>query len=263
MRSKFFPRGAAAFLILACALAGPSRLPAAGSPAESNPQGIELAAHLRSLQPGENSELAGALNVKHGRGRPVEKIPVVCRVTVRANGWDTSYETSDTPAQGAQKLVIHHFLNEPSTYLYATAAVGQPLPGLKLVSREKLDTPFAGSDFSIDELGLEFLFWPGQFRLKGEMRLGQPCYVLESRDGSGRRVKSWLDKESVEQNNPGLLVAESYDARNVMVKEFNLGGSSFKKIHGQWQLEKMKIRSPKQGSETTLKFDLSEGKKTP
>ena len=116
--------------------------------------------------------------------------------------------------------------------------------------------PLAGSDFSLADLGLEYLHWPVQRQLKGEMRLGQPCYVLESSNPQGGeivRVKSDIDKDS-----GGLLIAEAYDTRGHLVKEFSLHGSSFKKVNGRWQLEKMDIRNKKTGSHTELKFDLKE-----
>ena len=50
------------------------------------------------------------------------------------------------------------------------------------------------------------------------------------------RVKSYIDKES---NAP--ILAEGYDARDHLVKEFSLRGSSFKKVNGHWRLEKMGI----------------------
>ena len=86
------------------------------------------------------------------------------------------------------------------------------------------------------------------------MRLGQPCYVLESRDPAAKtivRVKSYIDKES---NSP--IVAEGYDASGHEVKEFSLHGSSFKKINGHWRLENMDIRDKKKHSHTELKFDI-------
>ena len=230
----------------------------------SNTGGQALATRLRSLRPPENSEVTGLLLIKR-RGRPpVERVPIVCRVMVRDDGWDSIYETGTTAAVGAQKLVIKHYTNAPSAYLYAASpAGGSAVPELKPLTREHLDTPLAGSDFWCDELGLEFLFWPDQTSLKGEMRLGQPCYVLESRDTSGRRIKSWIDKESVEQGAPGLLIAESYNPKDELIKEFNLGGGSFKKVNGVWQLQRMKISSVKQRSETELKFNLEESKKLP
>lgn len=216
------------------------------------------------MQPSENSEVTGLLQVKRHRGQPVERIPIVCRVTIHPDGWDSIYETATTGGVPAQKLVIHHFKNAPSTYFYAVAASGDPtLPELQRLSPEHLDKPLAGSDFSCDELGLEFFFWPGQTKLKSEMRLGQPCDVLESRDASGRRIKSWIDKESLDQGAPGLLIAESFNPKNELIKEFDLGGGSFKKINGRWQLQKMTIHSIKSGSATELRFNLEEIKKIP
>ena len=96
--------------------------------------------------------------------------------------------------------------------------------------------------------------WPRQRRLKGELRLGQSCYVLESRDPAAKsivRVKSYIDKES-----NGLLVAEAYDAADHKIKEFSLHGSSFQKVNGHWRLKEMEIRDLKKHSRTELKFDI-------
>ena len=78
----------------------------------------------------------------------------------------------------------------------------------------------------------------------------------ESVDPDGkrvRRVKSWIDKET-----GGVLIAEAYDEKNRLLKEFNLSGSSFKKVNGRWHLEEMKIRNVRENSQTVLKFDLPE-----
>jgi hypothetical protein len=87
------------------------------------------------------------------------------------------------------------------------------------------------------------------------MRLGQPCYVLESSNSQPAeivRVRSDIDKES-----GGPLIADAYDAQGHIVKEYSLHGSSFKKVNGRWQLEKMDIRNKKTNSHTELKFDLN------
>jgi hypothetical protein len=223
--------------------------------------GQALAARLRSAEPVEDSEVSGSLVIKRRRGEPVMEIPITCKVFARSNAWDSVYETGATAQVGAQKLVVEHRANGPSVYRYGAAAAGSTVaPELRPVEADRLDTPLAGSDFSIGELGLEFLFWADQTRLKGEMRLGEPCYVLESRDASGNRIRSWIDKESVEQNAPGLMVVEAYDAANRLVKEFTLGHGSFKKVNGRWQLKQMKIRSVQQKSETVLKFNLADDK---
>jgi hypothetical protein len=88
------------------------------------------------------------------------------------------------------------------------------------------------------------------------MRLGQPCYVLESRDPEAKsivRVKSYIDKES-----NGLLIATGYDAGDHPIKVFSLSGNSFKKVNGHYQLEQMDIRDVKKRSHTALKFDMQD-----
>jgi hypothetical protein len=155
---------------------------------------------------------------------------------------------------------VIHSPNEPNQYFYSRASSPtDPLPEPKPIKPEQAAIPLAGSDFWLSELGFDFLHWPQQKKLKGEMRLGRPCYVLESINPDAPsvvRVKSYIDKES-----GGILVAEGYDRNKKLVKDFSLGGSSFKKVNGQWQLKKMKISSPKTDSETVLEFDLPEESK--
>ncbi|MEP6662408.1 MAG: outer membrane lipoprotein-sorting protein [Verrucomicrobiota bacterium] len=209
------------------------------------------------MQPTKDSDVHGVLKINLPKGR--EEIPVVCRVFVKENSWKTVYETSATPKRGPEKLIIIRSPDAPNQYLYAKARSPQDsLPEPQPVSAAKADVPFAGSDFWLSELGLGFLDWPQQTKLKGEMRLGQPCYVLESVNTNAAqvvRVKSWIEKES---GSP--LIAEGYDRHHKLIKEFSLGGSSVKKVNGQWQLKKMTIRSPREKSETVLEFDLSEEK---
>ena len=235
-----------AILFAATAFAQPSAEPATGE---------ELVAQLRAMQPGENSEISGVLKIR-APNRRIE-IPVVCTVVTNGDSWRVTYETRATTTSGAEKLVVIHTLGAPNQYLYARASTpGADLPDLKSVSPSEAAISLAGSDFWLSELGFEFLHWPQQKKLKGEMRLGQPCYVLESVDPNGpviARVKSYIDKES-----GGILIAEAFDNKGKTVKEFSLSGSSFKKINGRWQVKKMRISSPKIDSETTLEFDLSE-----
>ena len=117
-----------------------------------------------------------------------------------------------------------------------------------------LAAAFAGSDFSITDLGLEFFHWPKQRREKHEMRHSRNCHVLESINGnplaSGyARVMSWVDIES-----GGIVRAEAFDKAGKKVKEFKVG--HFRKVDGRWHLESMKIWTPTTGQETELKFDL-------
>jgi len=230
----------------------------ADPPAPGDPvAGLALAEQIRNALPEEGSEVKGTLIIRaNGQTR---NVPVVCRVVLRDGAWETDYETAATAAGGAEQLVVIHRTNAPSQYLYARAPVpSAPLPKpAPITPAEAAATPLAGSDFSAADLGLDFLHWPQQRQLKGnEMRLGQPCYVLESIDPEAKsiaHVKSYIDKES-----GGLLIAYGYDTTEHEVKEFSLGGSSFKKVNGHYRLEKMDIRDLKKHSHTVLKFDMQD-----
>ena len=243
------------FVAALCLTTGARWVTAAAMPdGSSSDEGQKLAEEIRSAAPAENSEITGTL-ILRAKGKKPEEIPVTCLVQIGAQDWKTVYQTGSTAAHGAEKLVIVHRPEQPNQYFYARALrPGGALPEPKGLDPAEADVPFAGSDFWLTDLGLEFLHWPEQIRLKGEMRLSQPCHVLDSRNPKGKeivRVKSWIDKES-----NGILVAEAMNEKNSIVKEFNLHGSSFKKIKGRWQLERMDIRSPRKDTQTTLKFNL-------
>jgi hypothetical protein len=240
---------ASLLLVTLPALAEPS---APGDPTA----GKSLAEQIRNAAPEENSQISGTLIIR--AGDQTRNVPVVCRVIVHDNSWESDYDTSATAGGGGEQLIVVHRTNAPVEYLYARApAPSAPLPKpAPISSAEAAATPLAGSDFSAADLGLDFLHWPEQRQLKGEMRLGQPCYVLESRNPEGKsivRVKSYIDKES-----SGLLIAEGYDAADHLVKNFSLSGSSFKKVNGHYRLEKMDIRDLKKHSRTELKFDMQD-----
>jgi hypothetical protein len=73
--------------------------------------------------------------------------------------------------------------------------------------------PFAGSDFWVADLGLEFLHWPKHLLLRKEMRRSRPCDVLEStcsQPATGySRIVSWIDIESA-----GILHAHAISMSN-------------------------------------------------
>jgi len=234
--------------ILMAAAGAVSPLCPAEPASEGADAGQALAQRIRSAEPEENSEIHGTLIIRAG-GR-TRKVPVVCRVALEGAGWKTDYETPATTNGPAERLTVIHSTNGPNLYFYSRA--GGPAVA---VPASEADIPLAGSDFSLTDLGLEYLHWPQQLRFRDETRLGQACYVLESRNpaapGGIARVKSYIDKET-----GGLLVAEAYDAGGRENKEFSLHGSSFKKVNGHWRLEKMDIRDAKNSSQTELKFDM-------
>jgi hypothetical protein len=233
-------------------------LPALADPPATNDTaaGQALAQKIRSAVPEERTNFHGTLIIR--AGGQTRTAPVLCRVAVHDDTWETDYLTGATTNAGAERLAVIHRANGPNAYRFARApAAAAPLPEpAEISAAQAAATPLAGSDFSLADLGLEFLHWPQQRQLKGEMRLGQPCYVLESRGpeaGGIARVKSYIDKES-----NGLLIAEGYDAQGHLVKEFSLHGSSFKKVNGHWRLEKIGIRNVRNHSQTELRYDTQE-----
>jgi hypothetical protein len=216
--------------------------------APNDAAGQALAQRLRAERPEENSRVTGTLIIRSPSGQ--KEIPIVCQVTVNGLHWDMTYQTTATPQAPGEKFEVIHSTNEPNQYLFARGDA--PLASVK-----PADTglPLAGSDFSLADLGLDFLHWPNQRQLKGEMRLGEPCYVLESSRPAGEivRVKSYIDEQYGEP-----LIADAFDAAGHTVKEFSLHGSSFKKVNGQWHLQKMEIRTRKTHSQTELKFDIDQ-----
>lgn len=117
--------------------------------------------------------------------------------------------------------------------------------------------PFAGSDFWLADLGMEFLQWPTQRLLKKEICRSQSCDKLESIAPSGQtngyvRVLSWFDIDT-----GGPVLVEAYDAKGKMVKEFK--PNDFTKVNGKWQVEEVQISDNRTKSVSFLHFHL-EGK---
>jgi hypothetical protein len=246
-------RGRRLFL-LALALPAAASLWAAAPTSQELDDGQVLAERLRAAEPEENSDIHGALIIR--AGRQTRQVPLICRVTLKDKTWETSYDTAATTNTGAERLVIRYSVNGPNEYLYARAAdPGKSPPAPAPVTPAEAEiTALAGSDFSLADLGLDFLHWPEQRQFPDETHLDRSCFVLESRHPQGKgitRVKSYFDKES-----GGLLIAEAYDAEGNVVKEFSLHGSSFKKVNGRWRLEKMEIINRKIHSRTEMKFDM-------
>ena len=224
----------------------------------SEKAGQELAAKLRSLEPGENAQWSGTLKIRN-RDDETISIPITAKTVTGTPTWKMIYETKATGATPPEKLVIVHAAARPNEYFHARGT-GQAEPP-RVDTRQAATTPLAGSDFWLTDLGLDFLHWPVQGLLKFEqpkMRKGRPCDVLESvqpnpAPGGYGRVVSFVDKET-----GGLIMAEGYDHTGKVLKEFSV--RSFKKVEGQWQLQEMEIRNIKTDSRTRIEFDLERQK---
>jgi hypothetical protein len=186
----------------------------------------------------------------------------VANTNIIVPDWQTFYQATFT--NQTDYLRVKHSTGLTNFYSYSTNA-SDAVPvlgdifghffGSHQISGPELMSPFAGSDFWIADLGLEFFHWQGQKVLKHETRRTRACTVLESTNpdpsaGGYSHVDSWIDDES-----HGIVHAEAYDANGKLLKVFD--PKSFKKVNGQWELQDMEIRNVQTGSRTWIKFDLS------
>jgi hypothetical protein len=218
-------------------------------------QGRNLAQQLCQAHPVEscnNTGVFGVLIIRDTSGSRTN-IPVKFEIIVIGTNWSGIYETtSESKPVTNGLLMINHQADRANRYeLYKD---GELRGAIEILRGNQIMIPFAGSDFWVADLGLEFFHWPEQKILKSEMRRSRSCKVLESTNPNSStngysRVVSWIDNES-----GGIVHAEAYDANGKLLKEFD--PKSFKKVNGQWELQDMEIRNVQTGSRTRLEFDL-------
>ena len=247
--------GRLAFVVLGLLTAIGTPAAATNELSDAEIQGRELAQQLCDASPAESFNNDGVLSIRDGNGKP-SSIPIRFSVGKSlSNSWSSDYEIAweSTPVTNGLLIILHQ-ANKANHYeLYKDGKLkgeGEILRGNQTM------IPFAGSDFWIADLGLEFFHWPEQRILKHEMRRGRSCQVLESTNpdpspNGYSRVVSWIDNET-----HGIVQAEAYDAKGQLLKEFY--PKTFKKVNGQWELQEMEIRNDQTGSRTRLEFDLKQ-----
>ena len=245
-------------LILAGFNAGgqPSELPT-----DAVNQGRQLAQKILSQSPPENSSVPGHLLIR-GAVAARASIPVTCVILVDGSNWKSIYQADFT--NRAELLWIDHAAGRANHYFQATlpaALSPRQLASGTTVTNEAtplpapaLTTPFAGSDFCVADLGLEFFHWPGQKVLKLDIHRSRGCTVLESTTPtpipSGyARVVTWVDNETL-----GIVEACAYDAKGAKLKDFY--PKDFKKVDGQWQVQTLVMENAQTGSRSRLEFEL-------
>jgi hypothetical protein len=226
-------------------------------PAQAKAEAQILVAELLAPKPDRNSTNAGQVRIRDADGKETEtpaRFEIVCTPT----NWLSIYETLTSPGGPAkQKLAVIHNGDQPNQYLlYEQANSAATNASAQHLSPSQTMIPFAGSDFWLADLGLEFLHWPEQRLLKKEMRHSKSCEVLESTDphpvpGGYSRVVAWITIESPH----GIVHADAYDSQNDLVKLFD--PTNLEKINGDYQLAEMEMRNHRTGSHTWIKFDLS------
>jgi hypothetical protein len=230
------------------------RLPQPVDLVEAEKQGRALVADLLSQRPAQNSTNTGVMTIRPPDGKP-RAVPIRFEITSEAHSWWSRYETPGAAAQDGAALVVTHAEGQPNRYLL-TASTSNGISNSTPRTLAGADTmvPFAGSDFWVADLGLEFFHWPRQLVLRKELRRSRSCVVLESANpdpvpGGYSRVVSWIDAES-----GGIIHADAFDTQNELLKQFD--PKDFKKVQGQWQLEGMEIRNRQTGSRTRIEFNL-------
>ncbi len=211
-------------------------------PAVQRAEGRRIAAEVRALAPKTSGTNTAVLKIRDHRGVRAQ-IPVTIHTIVGDTQWHTDYTSQDG-------LLFRVTRSPHAPSQYQTGRVNGPA----LQPAGNLLVPFAGSDFWLVDLGLDFFHWPEQRLMKKEQRRGEACYVLESATpkpapGGYSRVVTWLDQDTL-----GIVAAEAYDARGKLMKEFE--PKSFKKVNGQWRLKEMEIRNEQTDSRTSLIFDV-------
>ncbi len=223
-------------------------------PAEGRRQAGILISNLLSQKPTENASNVLTIKIRDADDHQRE-VPVRFEVILTSTNFLNTYQTLSPPQQpGSMKLTILHNGEEPNSYWLSEPVDAAP----KQLDAAQIMRPFAGSDFWIADLGLEFLHWPQQRVLTKEMRKNVFCDRLESTDphpppGGYSRVVSWVGA-----NRPDQLIivhADAYDARGKLLKEFD--PKKVEKVDGAWQLQEMEIRNRQTGSRTRIEFDLS------
>lgn len=220
-------------------------------PSEGERQARALVAHLLEQKPEHPSTNNGVLKIRDADGNQRE-VPTRFDIVPRTGNWLNVYETVQGANSEHVKLTIVHSDAQSNQY---------SLSGGRAESRKLNDlmVPFAGSDFWITDLGLEFLHWPQQRIVRKQMRKGLSCDVLQSlnpkpKEGGYSRVVSWI---AINRPEDIVIVhAEAFDSRDKLLKEFD--PKKVEKINGLWQLEEMEIRNRQAGTRTRIDFNLGE-----
>jgi hypothetical protein len=242
--------------LFAVAAMDPPSQPITLSPEQAVKEGRALVNEMLSQSPDANT-VTGVLAIR--RDKKYTEIPIKFETSVTATNWTSDYQV--TYNDHKEHILVFHTPNQTNTYSrYAiTWHVGSDHKVDTLDTKPVKDiwAPFANSDFSIADLGLEFLHWPDQKLLQKEMKRSRSCRVLESTNphpeqGGYSKVKLWI----VDDESHGILLAQAFDATGNKIKEFIPGDFSKSKATGQWQLGKMEITNFLTDSSTTVRFDV-------
>jgi hypothetical protein len=234
----------------------PEQRPPPLDPVQARREARDLVMDLLAQRPAHSSTNTGQIRIRDRDGQERE-IPARFEVVCTVSNWLSVYETLRPGGKptGA-RLVVAHADNRPNQYwLTEGGAPGATNASPKQLVPNQTMIAFAGCDFWVADLGLEFLYWPEQRLLRKEMRHSKSCGVLESKNpepspGGYSRVVSWVTLDSPH----GLVHADAYDSRGELLKLFD--PVNLEKVQGNYQLVEMEMRNRQTDSHTWIKFDL-------
>ena len=153
--------------------------PAPLDPVVAVQQAQALVNEMLAQKPDQNTTNTGRVTIRDAAGKERE-IPVRFEITRTPTGWESVYETLPSAGSpGGTRLTVIHSGQQPNRYaLFNPTAAGATNIGPQQLGQDQIMAPFAGCDFWIADLGLEFLHWPNQRLLKKQMRHSKVCYVL-------------------------------------------------------------------------------------
>jgi hypothetical protein len=233
--------------------------PAPLDPVLAEKEARALVAEILAVRPDQNVTNTGWVTITDSEGKE-RKIAVRFEVTSTPTNLFCVYETLPPAGErGGIKLTVIHSGEQPNRYeLFDPAAASATNTVPKELTRDQIMAPFAGSDFWIADLGLEFLHWPKQRLLeRNTISHHKACRILESINpspvpGGYVRVVSWIMIDDPH----GILHADAYDARRKVLKHFD--PTNLEKIQGEYQLDEIEMRNPNTDSRTVIKFDLAD-----
>ena len=241
----------AGILILLAALS--TRAQSTNGLSDAEIQGRALTQKILQQWPTGNVTNTGVLQIRREGGKRVQ-VPVTFTTTVTPSSWQTTYMSWSNRLY-TETLTITHFPDQPNQYQLANinASPADTNESLTLAG-DRLFDEFAGSQFSVGDLGLEFFHWPDQKVLRREVHRSCGCTVLQSTNPNPStngysRVVTWIDNDSL-----GIVEAEAYDTNGKELKDFE--PKDLKKIDGQYQVQEMVIENEQTGARTKLEFDL-------
>jgi hypothetical protein len=218
-----------------------------GEPSQAETDGAELVRKLLSFGPDQKEvRHSGTLRIENRDGF-VRTLPLVFSIdSLDAETWKGIYE-AEPDTTNRIRLTILHRAGKPNEYELVSGGSTNRLSGAQAMQ------PFAGSDFWLADLGLEFFHWPRQKIVKKEMTRSRSCKVLESADPAITngycRVLSWIDNET-----GGVVAAEAYTPGGRKIKVFR--PKDFQKVEGQWELKEMRISNPVDDTQSTVEFNF-------